>query len=159
MTPPGRESHWLRNVSVGVVGVMVVLAVLGSASRPRDNAPANPAPEASSDTGSPTDSASPAPPGQTLLSFEGTGPATSDPFQASGESVEVMYDYTCTTEDSFTLNFYGANTSPVLPDVLVSEFGAQGTSTLTESLNDAAGPFHVEVDSLCAWSIEVVGAP
>ena len=91
----------------------------------------------------------------TLLTFKGTGPMTSDPFNSSGESVDVTYEYTCSEDASFTLNFYGTYDSPLLPDVLVSEFGASGSGTATESLNGTTGPFTVEVDSPCDWSIEV----
>jgi hypothetical protein len=73
--------------------------------------------------------------------------------------VDVKYDYTCTAEDSFTINFYGAGASPILPDVLVSDFGTQGSDTVTEALNGNTGPFTVEVDSPCTWSFTVLGQP
>ncbi len=161
MTPPRKPSHWFRNAWIGVVVVMVLLAALGSAaSRQASSAgPGTPANPASSDTESPADTGSPAPAATTLLSIKGTGYMTSEPFQASGDSVDVAYDYTCTGEGSFALNFYGTNVSPLLPDALVGEFGSNGSSTLTETLNGATGPFHVEVDSVCAWSVEVIGTP
>jgi hypothetical protein len=162
-TPQWKSSHWLRNASIGVMVGMVVLAVLGYAARPPTNSAGSeppPVPTASDD-GSAFESPSPSPTpvGQTLLSIKGTGPATSDPFAASGDAVDVTYDFTCTAEDSFTVNFYGAGASPILPDVLVSDFGTQGSGTTTENLNGATGPFTVEVDTQCSWSVTVLGQP
>jgi hypothetical protein len=71
----------------------------------------------------------------------------------------LAYEYTCSAADSFTINFYGAGASPILPDVLVSDFGTQGSGTTTENLNGVTGPFTVEVDSPCTWSITVTGQP
>lgn len=153
--PTRRPSHRVRNISFGVIGVFVLLAAIGSATnRPTSFA----APTVPPDAGA-SDEVTPAPPGTTLFTFEGTGPMTSDPFQSSGETVEVAYDYTCTAEDTFTINFYGTYDTPLLPDVLVSEFGASGSGTAAESLNGTTGPFTVEVDTPCKWSIEVAGTP
>jgi hypothetical protein len=150
----------VRNVWIGIIGAMVVLAVLGSAaSRPTIDEPGGPNGPVPSDDVSAPETSSPTPPTTTVLSLSGTGAMTSDPFQASGDSVDVKYQYTCTPEDSFTLNFYGAGASPALPDVLVSDFGATGSGTVSESLNAAPGPFRVETDTVCDWSIEVLGAP
>jgi hypothetical protein len=172
VTPPRRKtprkpSHRSRNASIAVIGVFVLLAVLGSAtSRPTGNTGPTVPPDvaasdaAASDAGpDSSDEGTSAPPGESLLSFKGTGPLTSDPFQSSGDSVEVTYEYSCPTEDSFTINFYGTNSSPLLPDVIASDFGTTGTNTTTEALNRATGPFTVEVDSPCEWSVEVTGTP
>lgn len=167
VTPPRKPahrkpSHGVRNASIGVIAVFVVLAALGSAAshRTNDAGPTVPPGLASSDAGpDASDAGSPAPAATTLLSIEGTGFKTSEPFQASGDSVDVTYDYTCTAENSFTLNFYGTSSSPLLPEILASEFGTSGSSTTTENLNGAAGPFTVEVDSQCEWSVEVAGTP
>ena len=164
-TPPRKPSHWVRNTTVGVIGVFVLLAAIGSATSRQGNISGPTAPpdvvasdDANTDAEA-SDAGSPTPAGSSLLSFKGTGPTTSDPFQASGTSVEVSYDYSCPTEDSFTLNFYGTNGSPLLPDVLVSDFGATGMDAVAEPLNGQTGPFTVEVDSPCDWTIEVTGAP
>ena len=170
VTPPRRPSprqpsHWARNVWIGIIGVFVILAVLGSAaSRPMGNTGPTAPPDAlASDLGSynpdATEEPSPTAGGATLLTFKGTGPQTSDPFSASGDIVEVKYDFTCPAEDTFTINFYGAGASPVLPDVLTSEYGATGSNAVTENLNGATGPFTVEVDSPCSWTVEVMGTP
>ena len=160
-TPPKRPSHWVRNTTIGVIGVFVILAAVGSAAS-RDRNTLVPVASsdaiASDDTGvEATESASPTPGKDVLLSIKGTGPLTSDEFGASGLSVEVAYTYACPTEDSFTLNFYGAAASPILPDVLASEFGTTGADTVNEPLNSATGPFTVEIDSQCDWTVEVTG--
>ncbi len=87
MTPPGRQSHWLRNASIGVIVVMVVLAVLGSAANrqrrgrnPRRAGSARPRPlaaRAQPTAGFPDVSPSPPPSGETLLSIKGTAPLVS----------------------------------------------------------------------------------
>jgi hypothetical protein len=97
--------------------------------------------------------------GSMLFAFEGSGAMTSEPFGASGETVDLTYEYTCDEAASFTLNYYGTYDSPLLPDVLVSEFGESGSGTASESLGGMTGPFTVEVDSVCDWSIEVFGTP
>ena len=97
--------------------------------------------------------------GATLLSLNGTGDQSSAPFNASGTSVNVTYSFTCSEAGSFTLNFYGANASPALPDVLDDEFGTSGGATVSEALNGKTGPFHVEVVTTCAWSVKVEGTP
>jgi len=166
-TPPARQSHWVRNSSIGVVVVMVVLAVLGSAQNRSMNvlAPAPPPGPATSDASASDEgfldqSPSPPPSGSTLLSIKGTGAKTSDDFHASGDSVDVEYSYACGANDSFTASFFGASESPVLPDILVgSDAGASDSSITTENLNGKPGPFHIEIDSACAWSVTVVGAP
>ena len=162
-TPPKQPSHWARNTTIAVVGVFVVLAAVGSAAS-RDASTVGPtAPPdviASVDgVAEPSESTSPTPGSDRLLSIKGTGPTTSDPFHASGTSVDVSYSYTCSTEDAFGINFYGAGVSPLLPDVLASEFGTTGSDTVNEPLNGTTGPFTVEVDSACDWTVEVTGTP
>jgi hypothetical protein len=140
----------------------VLLAAIGSAtSRDANVAGATAPPEAFASQEDPeaSEAASPTPGGTSLLSIEGTGPVTSDEFHASGTSVNIAYTYTCPVEDSFTLNFYGAGVSPILPDVLASEFGTTGGDTANEPLNGATGPFTIEVDTPCDWTIEVTGTP
>jgi len=168
LIPPSKPSHWVRNAWVGVIVVMVVLAVLGSAATRRSGevtpgAPPSPAATdagSSADAGFPDESPSPLPSGSNLISIKGTGPKTSDDFKASGDSVDVTYNYACGANDTFSLDFYGANESPLLPDNLVtSDAGGTDTSTTTENLNGQAGPFHLDVISTCTWSVEVIGAP
>lgn len=160
--PPRKASHGTRNVTLAVVAVFVLLAAIGSANRPTTFVAAT-VPPGASDAGpvdpDATDEPTPTAGEAALISFEGSGPLTSDPFGASGNIVDVSYDYTCATEDTFTVNFYGTYDSPLLPDVLVSEFGASGSGTASEALNGTTGPFTVEVDSPCDWSVEVTGTP
>jgi hypothetical protein len=164
-TPPRKPSHWVRNASIGVIGVFVLLAAIGSAASRQGNITGPTAPpdvvasDEANSSAEASEEVSPTPGETSLLSIKGTGPITSDPFRASGINVGVTYEYTCPADDSFTLNFYGTNGSPLLPDVLVSDFGTTGTDTLTETLSGATGPFTVEVDSPCSWTVEVTGTP
>jgi hypothetical protein len=163
--PTWKPSHKVRNATIGVIGVFVILAAIGSATyRPTDFAGPTVPPDAGASEEVPpdpdaTELITPAPSLTTLFTFEGSGLVTSDPFQASGDTVDVNYEYTCDPEGSFTISFYGTLEGGLLPDVLVSEFGATGSGTASESLNEAPGPFTVEVDSLCDWSVEVAGTP
>lgn len=161
-TPPKKPSHLSRNITIGVIGIFVILAAIGSAaSRDSTVAGATVPPDAvpSQDQAEASEEASPTAGSTSLLSIKGTGPTTSDEFSASGTSVDVAYTYTCSTEDSFSLNFYGAGVSPVLPDVLASEFGTTGDDTVNEPLSGSTGPFTVEVDTPCDWTVEVTGTP
>jgi hypothetical protein len=164
-TAPKSPSHLTRNITIGVIGIFVALAAVGSAiSRERAfTGSTSPTGDVSSQGQDPgldeSEAPSPTAGSSSLLSIAGTGPTTSDEFHASGTSVDVTYTFTCTADDSFTVNFYGTNGSPVLPDVIASEFGTTGSETVNEPLNNATGPFTVEVDSPCDWTIEVTGTP
>jgi len=154
MIPSSIRSRWLRTALVGACVVVIPLTAVGCKARtvPADSV----APAASV---APSDEAASAPPGKALLTLSGTGDKTSDPFSATGQGVEVTYAYTCATPGGFTLNFYGTNGSPALPDVIIDDFADKGGDTTTESLNGSAGPFHVEIVSGCDWTVEVVGTP
>ena len=72
----------------------------------------------------------------------------------------MKYSYTCGPNNSSSADFYGAQQSPMLPDNLVSDdLGQSDSSITTENLNGMPGPFHIEVDSSCTWSVEVIGEP
>jgi hypothetical protein len=168
--PPRRaaqkgQSHWSRNIWIAIIGVFILLAALGSAmNRQSLLAEQTPPPGAGASDAVPTEpdtgeESPPAATGSTLIAFEGSGAVTSEPFGASGESVELTYEYTCDEAASFTLNYYGTYDSPLLPDVLVSEFAESGSGTASENLGGMTGPFTVEVDTVCDWSIEVLGTP
>jgi hypothetical protein len=163
--PLKKPSHWSRNITIGVISIFVALAAVGSAiSREKaftgSTAPSSAVASQGQNSGVvESDAPSPTAGGTSLLSIKGTGPTTSDPFQSTGLSVDVAYTFTCTADDSFTVNFYGTNGSPLLPDVIASDFGATGSETVNEPLNGETGPFTVEVDSPCAWTIEVNGTP
>jgi hypothetical protein len=168
--PPRRaarrgQSHWSRNIWIAIIGAFILLAALGSAmNRQSLIAEQSPPPEVGASDAVPTEPGTgeespPAATGSTLIAFDGSGAMTSEPFGASGESVELTYEYTCAEAASFTLNYYGTYDSPLLPDVLVSEFGESGSGTVSENLGGTTGPFTVEVDTVCEWSIEVAGTP
>jgi hypothetical protein len=151
-----RHSRRIRTVLVATVVLAAVAAILGSCkghAALSQAAVASEAPVASEAAASPT------PAGSILLSLSGTGPRTSDEFHSSGASVEVSYDYTCAQEGNFTVNFYGTNGSPVLPDIIADEYGTTGAASTVENLNGVTGPFTVEVVSECDWTVKVSGTP
>jgi hypothetical protein len=152
-TPRSIRSARLRDVLIGALVVLIPMTAIGC--KARTEATTEPSVAPSEVAASPTPTVA----GNTLLDLKGTGDKTSDPFTASGESVDVTYAYTCAAPASFTISFFGTNGSPALPDVLIDDFGAKGDATVNESLNGASGPFHLEVATGCDWSIKVVGAP
>ena len=164
-TPPRKPSHRSRNISIAVIAVFALLAAIGSASSRTDLVMGSTAPPdaVASDESAPgpdsSDDASPTPGATTLVTIKGTGPLTSDAFQASGTSVEVAYTYTCPADDNFTLNFYGTNGSPVLADVLVTDYGTTGSDAVNEQLKGTTGPFTIEIDSPCDWTVKITGTP
>jgi hypothetical protein len=158
--PAGRASVVSPRRSLVIVGMLVVVASVTLVGCKGRTPVASDVP-ASVDTASaePSDSPTPTVAGTTIVTLAAKGPKTSDPFQATGDSVDVKYTYTCPAPASFTLSFYGTNGSPELPDVLIDDFGAQGADTISESLNGASGPFHFDVVSECDWSVTVLGTP
>ncbi len=103
----------------------------------------------------------PKPTAKTLLSFKGSGIKSSKPFHASGDSVDVVYTYNCSNfgfDGNFQVYFYGAGLFGG-PDIVVNELGMSGKSRTTEYLDGASGPFHIEVNSECNWSVVIVGTP
>lgn len=154
-TPPATWSPWMRTVLVGLLVIAVAAALAGCKGR----TPPTAEPTADVSTEAPSESATPHATGQTLVTLTGMGDQTSDPFQASGESVDVQYAYTCSEPSSFTLNFYGTNGSVALPDVLIDDFGTQGQDEILEPLNGAPGPFHFDVVTQCEWTVTVSGTP
>jgi hypothetical protein len=145
-----------RTLLVGLLVVVVPLSLIGCKER---TTTASETPVVESPFVAPSDSPTPTVAGTTIVTLAGKGNKTSDPFQASGDSVDVKYTYTCPAASSFTLNFYGTNGSPQLPDVVIDDFAAQGSDTITESLNGASGPFHFDVVTECEWSVTVMGTP
>jgi hypothetical protein len=153
VTPLRQPSRRLRRSLVGIAIGLLLPGVLGACAGhvAITEAPDTAAPDV-------TESATPAVPGTVLLEVTGSGDKTSDAFSATGDSVDVSYSYKCTDPGSFTLNFYGTNVSPALPDVITDEFGTERSDTTTEQLNGATGPFHVEVVTVCKWTVKVTGA-
>jgi len=109
----------------------------------------------------PTRTPLPTPP--TLLSISGSGIKTSKTFSWSGGSVDLTYTFNCSnfgSQGNFQIYFYGANSfDPTLPDILANDLAKSGGDTTTEYLNGATGPFHMEMNSECKWTVKVVGMP
>ena len=112
-------------------------------------------------TAVPTRTPLPTPP--TLLSISGSGIKTSKTFSWSGGSVDLTYTFNCSnfgSQGNFQIYFYGASIlGPTVPDILANDLAAKGGDTTTEYLNGATGPFHLEVNSECNWTVAVTGMP
>jgi hypothetical protein len=163
-----------RNIVIVAVA-LVVLAAIGSAmgkSQPSASPAtviASPVPTAtaSAETAAPvalaTPAATPEPTPRVLLSLSGNGIKTTKSFRASGDSVDLVYAFNCAafgSQGNFAVMFYGASLGgPALPDILVNALAAKGSDTSTEYLNGAPGPFHLAINSECAWTVKVTGTP
>lgn len=143
-----------RRIRVAVAALVIPLSLVAVACGAR----ATPTPTVSAEA--PTIEPSATPGDTSLLKLSGKGDKKSENFSASGDSVDVKFDYKCSPEGSFTLNFFGAGVSPELPDVITDEFGASRSDTVNEPLNATTGPFHVEVTTAptCEWTVTVLGS-
>lgn len=144
-------------LSVTLIVLGLVSACSGSPASTAGAAPSEAvASEAAVDT-------TPLPTGSVLLEETGTGASTTKEFQASGNSVAVSWTYDCAAasagEGAFAVYFYGIYGSPALSDELTNGFGSSGSDATAEPLNGNTGPFHVEIDTECSWTLKVVGAP
>lgn len=114
-------------------------------------------------TPAPAPTPAPAATPKTLLAVTGNGIKTTKSFGASGDSVDVTYAFNCSnfgTSGNFQIMFYGASAlGPSMPDILTNELALKGSDTTTEYLNGSTGPFHMMINSECAWTVKVVGTP
>jgi hypothetical protein len=101
----------------------------------------------------------PMPKPEVLLTFEGSGSKSSEPFTASGTSVTLAYTYDCSALGSpgrFDATLFDRN------GVGITIFGGSarsGGDIAPEYISNTAPPYHVEVSSDCAWAISVTGTP
>ena len=96
---------------------------------------------------------------QVLLSFSGNGIKNSQPFTASGDTVQVVYSFDCSafgSQGNFQADLVG---SDGLPNSIANALAASGKDTTTIYLHGMSGPYHVEVNSECSWSLTVSGRP
>lgn len=99
----------------------------------------------------------------TLLTLSGTGNKDSQPFTASGYSAERTYTFDCTSQGSaghFALTFLDRN--GVTLDALnykLAKSGKSGSDDETVYLSNTAAPYHLSINSDCAWSVTVTGTP
>jgi hypothetical protein len=96
---------------------------------------------------------------EVLLTFEGSGSKSSGPFTASGDSVTLAYTYDCSGPGSsgrFDAALYDRNGVAI---TLVGGSAMSGGDTAPEYISNTAPPYHVEVNSDCAWAISVTGTP
>ena len=163
----------MRSVSrprIIVVTVVALLALVAIASigRTPDAAPGTtPAPSIVGQATTPAISASlrptvthtPASTPKALLTFEGSGIKSSEPFTASSDSVDLAYTFDCSafgSSGNFALTFYDQNG---LALASVKELAPSGKDTSIVSISNTAPPYHVDVNSQCTWTITVTGRP
>ncbi len=96
---------------------------------------------------------------EALLTFKGSGGKSSVPFAASGNSVTLAYTYDCSgpgASGGFDATLYDRNGVAI---TLVGGSARSGGDTAPEYISNTAPPYHVEVNSNCAWAISVTGTP
>jgi hypothetical protein len=93
-----------------------------------------------------------------LLTMSGNGIKNSGPFTASGDSVQVAYTFDCAAfggKGNFIAHLVG---SDGIPAAIANELAASGKDSTTVYLLGTSGPYHVEVNSECSWSLTVTGS-
>lgn len=114
-------------------------------------------------TPSATGQASFAVPSRILLELSGNGVKESNTFTASGDSAALTYTFDCTSHGSagrFALAFDDRTGLPL--DTVNYTHAASGKSdqdSETIYLANTAAPYHLAIDSDCAWSVAVTGTP
>ena len=151
---PPKKGHALRNVSLGCLGLIVLLFVIGLAA----NGTHGPSTPASSPSNSTTNqpSAAPASPvaAKVLLDKTGSGINKTPDFTAAGDW-EIDWSYDCSNfgqSGNFQVIVYNSDGS--LADVAVNELGAKGSDVTNEH---QGGTYYLEMNSECNWHVIVKG--
>jgi hypothetical protein len=116
-------------------------------------------PSVPSPSGSAT-AAAPAATPTTLLTLSGNGIKDSKPFTASGDGADLAYTFDCTSHGSaghFALSVY--DRSGLSLDAVNYTLAKSGKDSETIYLANTAGPYHLAINSECAWSVTVTGTP
>lgn len=157
---------WALRCLVLVVVLIVALGVIGSMASPSASATPVPSsthgavqatPEAPTDTPVPTGTPAPAP--KVLLSLKANGIKNSKPFTASGDSLDLAYTFDCKAfghAGNFAVTLYDQSG---LAALAVNELAKSGKDTPTVYLGNTTAPFHLEINSECAWTVTVTGQP
>jgi len=163
-------------LAIGVAVVIVALGVVGAVSSPAaptavsspvpsllaSLAPSMPTPSNDPSVGTsvaPSDVSSVAPsahPVSVLLTAKGNGTKSTKAFDFSGSSFDINYTYSCKAfgmAGNFQIYVYAGSN---LIDLPVNELATKGSDTSTEYLTEA-GPYHLEINSECAWTLRVTG--
>jgi hypothetical protein len=145
-----------------IVLALVVTAAAACASPPAPTPTASsrrnpPAPEATAAVSPQRLMPTPLP--TVLLAVAGSESKSSTAFSASGDSVFLTYTFACSGLESsgkFEATFYDRNRVAM---GVVHERTRSGGDTTTVYMANTAVPYHVEVNSDCAWAITVKGRP
>jgi hypothetical protein len=96
-----------------------------------------------------------------LLSLNGNGIKNSKPFTASGDSLVLAYTFDCKAfghAGNFAVTLYDQSGLALLA-VGVNELAKSGKDTQTAYIANTTAPFHLEINSECAWTVTVTGQP
>jgi Protein of unknown function (DUF4232) len=134
--------------------------------RPPGGAPQTPSAVPSvlvSSSPSPSSPGSSTPPADlpVLLSLNGNGIKNSKPFTASGDSLVLAYTFDCKAfghAGNFAVTLYDQSGLALLAGG-VNELAKSGKDTQTAYIANTTAPFHLEINSECAWTVTVTGQP
>jgi hypothetical protein len=96
-----------------------------------------------------------------LLSLNGNGIKNSKPFTASGDSLVLAYTFDCKAfghAGNFAITLSDQSGLPLFA-MGVNELAKSGKDTQTAYIANTTAPFHLEINSECAWTVTVRGQP
>jgi hypothetical protein len=162
---PKRKRHIVRNVLLGIVGLVVIIIVAtavsggGKASPP---AASNPGPVVTSAAAaSPAAAAPPAKP-RVLLRFGGSGIRNSAPFDVGSGALTVHYTFDCSSfgqAGNFQADLVYGNQSSLSGDdqPVANALALSGSTTTTVYPQDPGKDYYLAVNSECSWKVRVSG--
>jgi hypothetical protein len=168
---PPKKKHRARNITLGVVGAIVVISIISAATgggkkggnqaaaapavtATTDQPAADPATAVAAPAPKKTHKAAPKPVAKTVLVESGSGIKTTARFHVSGDW-DLKYTYNCA---SFGMqgNFIVTTGGTDFPLPLANELGKRGSVTTHQH---DGGSLYLEVNSECSWTLKVIDIP
>jgi hypothetical protein len=148
------KGHALRNVSLGCLGLIVLLIIIGIAAN-GSHGTSTPAPSPSNSATNQPSAAQSSPVAATvLLDKTGSGINKTPDFTAAGDW-EIDWSYDCSNfgqNGNFAITVFNSDGS--LADVAANQLGAKGSDVANEH---QGGTFYLQMNSECDWHVIVKG--
>jgi len=155
MNEQKKKSWFAKHKVLTVLGVIVVLTVIVSASSggktPATSQPAQ-ADKSSSSSSTPTPQAQP----QALLTLAGSGTKQTQTFTAAGDW-DLNWTYDCSqagNNGNFIVTVYNADGSVSFENTPVNQMGASGNDI---QHYHKGGKFYLDINSECSWTVNAKG--
>jgi len=165
--PRQRETHTARNVTLIVIGALIVFIGIGVALS-NGKTPARAAGSAATTAPAPTTApAATTPPAATaavprvLMRFIGSGIRNSAPFNVGNGPLTITYHFNCASfgaAGNFAADLLYGNQSSLNSDdqSIANALAMSGGQTTTVYPQDPGQDYYLSVDSECSWRIRVV---